>query len=141
MSENFVWTARGGKFNQDVSSITLVNNTLLNDDVTVPAGRRWLILGIRAVNDDDVDRVITIWKYLEAAATNPICVLMQGTATAGGGSVVFPNSQDSASYPSHLPHLCKEGNMIRVQWAAGGASAGSVDANGLIMEYLELNVS
>lgn len=142
MSSKFAWTFQGGKLVQAVTSVTLVNNTALTIDITVPTGKRWILLGIKAVNCDDVSRVIVMTKYKESAKTN-VVVLYGSPSVAAGAMVVWPattaasTSRWSASMPGEI---LEPGNTITVQWVAGGVSAGATDADGLVIEYLEVDI-
>ncbi len=127
---------------QAVTSVVLVNNTALTIDTTVPVGKRWLLLNIRATNPDNVDRVIDIWKYLEAAKTNAIKRYGRFTAVGTAEYVNIPNSDvDNLTDNRFLttPEVLDVGNTIYVNWGAGGASAGATDVNGLVIEYLEID--
>lgn len=141
MSEPMKWVFPGGQFKQEVTSVVLVNDTAKTIDLLVPAGKYWIILDIKAINGDDVARNILISKYLEAAATNLIGVLYDAARNAGAHAY-FPN-MDNANYPRHVAsspaELAIGGNIIRITWAAGGASTGATDADGLVIEYLEVN--
>lgn len=142
--ELFAWIFLGGALKQDVTSVTLVNNTQKVVDITCPANKRRLILNIKAVNCDDVARNIQIWKFKEAACTNLISLLLSVAAVAAADFVNYPNTTTGSSYVNsagNVPQLLEAGNTIRIIWAAGGASTGATDADGLVVEYLEVDVS
>lgn len=142
MSDVLALIFPAGELKQAVTSITLVNNTAKTQDVTVPAGVMWKVLNIKAINQDDVNRNITIVKYKEAAKTNFIKNLAyKANVAAGGGSLQWPNTQSGNDFPSAWhEEIAVTGNTYAITWAAGGASTGSVDADGLVIEYLELHM-
>lgn len=144
------WTfPHAGKLVQDVTSITLANNTAKTEDNTVPANKRWLLLNIRITNPDDVTRTVTVYKYKEAAKTN-IIKQWEGVDIATTGAINLPKNQmlADANKGSNRAHaefpkqgdVCDAGNTISVTWAAGGASSGGTDADGLVLEYLEVDM-
>lgn len=139
---SLVHTFPGGKPEQSVTSITLVNNTQKIQLVTVPTGKIWILLGIKVRNPDDVDRAVTIRKYKEAAKTNEIAVLFSvSLATGVAGHWPTEGLSSTASRPSSTKpaEIMIAGNSLEITWAAGGASAGGTDADGLVIEYLELD--
>lgn len=130
----------GGELVQDVTSVVLVNNTTKTIDKTVPDNRKWIILSIRAMNPDDVQRNITITKFKEAAKTNTI-KRYNVAATAASSLLQWPSGPFTAAFArkSSAPfEVLVTGNTIEIVWVAGGASAGGTDADGLIVEYLEV---
>lgn len=137
----FVWTFPGGKLKQPVTSLTLVNNTEKVEDIAVPTGKIWVLLSVKARNPDDVTRDISVRTYKEAAKTNQISILT--TQTVVPASVVqWPNTDPSSLYrqiPSVPAELLAAGNVLEITWAAGGASAGGTDADGLVIAYLEID--
>jgi len=140
-SDVFAWTFPGGKLKQEVTSITLANNTAKVVDVIVPPGKRWLLLGIKAVNDDNVTRVIDIFLYKEDSKTNKLRHLA-GESVSQYDVLQYPNCKTGYSNRLDLPSLIvlDPDNTINVTWAAGGASSGSTDADGLVIEYLEITI-
>lgn len=141
MSPSFVFTHPAGKLKQDVTSVTLVNNTAKTVVATVPDRKRWILLSVKAVNADDVTRTITINVYKEAAKTNLLrCLAYAACPTVT--SLVWPNPYSASVEWSKTMWWCDvilaEGNTIEVIWGAGGASTGSVDADGLVIECLEI---
>lgn len=140
MTENqFAWTFPAGNIHQEVTSVPLVNNTELIIDVSVPTGKIWFLLGVKAVNGDDVARDITIVIYKEAAKTNLLKTLNYAN-TADGVSLQWPASNNSATLVGmYSPQILVAANKISITWAAGGASTGATDADGLIIEYLEID--
>lgn len=136
------WTFPGGKPKQEVTSVTLVNNTAKTVDMTVPSGKQWILLGVRIANMDDVDRACTIRKYVTAGKTSLIAQLFSATLTATGGRGHFPGTSTSVStrhVASNPSEFMVDGNTLSIVWAAGGASAGVVDVDGLVVEYLEVD--
>lgn len=136
----YVWLA--GKKKDNVTSITLVNDTAKTQDVTVPTGKAWLLLAFSVTNPDNVARDVTVTLYKEAAKTNVLQVLgvkaaMDANAAAryhGPGNLTNYSQGDLYALP------LEAGNTISVTWAAGGASAGATDADGLVVEVMEIPV-
>jgi len=117
-----------------MSEVVAHTVVLLSHDITVPAGKRWQLLTVKASQNDDVARAIRIHIYKEAAATNKIFELAYDAAVATAGVLCWPN-KDYAPFPVILV----AGNMIRIQYVAGGASSGSVDADGVVITYIEVD--
>lgn len=131
-----------GKLQQSVTSVTVANNTAKTIDTTVPSGKRWILLSIRVTNPDDVQRTINIYKFKEAAKTNEIARFISN-ATNAGGRVHWPYNASPISsrvIPSSPAEIFDAGNTLSVVWAAGGVSGGGTDADGLVIEYLEVDV-
>lgn len=126
---------------QLVTSITLVNNTGKTQDTTTPAGKRWLILSIKAFNIDDVARNIKIVKWLEAGKTNILQQIAFHADVAQNHQLSWPiNQVDVEEYTESFYTLIMDaGNTLTVTWPTGGASTGGVDADGLVIEYLEID--
>lgn len=130
-----------GHLVQSVTKITLVNNTQLITDLTVPAGKRWRLLNIIAHNPDDVDRGIDMWKYVEAAKTN--LIKRYQFRTVGASEYInWPGMGDTYEWPPHgnVPEILDEGNTISIVHYAGGASTGGSRNDGLVIEYLEIDI-
>jgi len=142
MPEPIQYIAQGGRLVQKVVSITLVNNVTLNEHVDVPANKRWVILGIRAVNCDDVNRAMAFEVYKEAAGTNLLRRLTYNTGIlANGAALQYPSyGTDTGSTNHYGPVILQGGNRITTIFVAGGASTGGTDADGLIVEYLEYDM-
>lgn len=138
---NFAWNFQGGKLNQSVISVTLVNNTAKTIDITVPAGKRWMFLGLKITNPDNVARNINVHLYKEAGKTNLIKRILVQTGVAASGERYYPNSVTATLtvMSFYVPTFLEGGNTIESVWAAGGASAGGTDADGLVIEYLEID--
>ena len=137
------FTFPGGKLKQEVTSITLVNNVIYIHDETVPTGKLWILLGIKFVNGDNVTRTVTINKYKTASKALLLAKLASEIDLAANGGVRhWPNLnvtgavRGAATKPAEF---LAAGNTLEVKWAAGGASAGFVDADGLAIEYLEID--
>lgn len=135
-------TMLGGRLVQKVVSITLANNTGLLEHTNVPANKRWLLLGIKVNNPDDVARYVVIFKYKEAARTNLIRMLAINTALGANAELCWPNTDADITIGSPANHteIFVGGNVLTVNWVAGGASAGGTDADGLVIEYIEYDM-
>jgi len=137
------WIFLGGKKINNITSVTLVNNTAKDVDITVPTGKRWMILGVRAVNADSVNRVMYTFIYNEAAKTSLIEILDDPGTINAGSSWQWPSGRAPTSlHISSAWHIIilEAGNTINIHYNAGGASAGSVDADGLVVQALEIDV-
>lgn len=130
-----------GKIGQEVTSVTLANNTAKTVDTTVPAGKKWILISIKITNPDDVQRTCSMYKYKEAAKTNVIKIY-DSSAVGAGGTAQHPNSitgvRTATEFHPQPAEILAPGNTISVGWAAGGASSGGTDADGLVIEYLEV---
>lgn len=136
------WTFPAGKLKQEVTSITVVNATAKTVDTTVPTGKMWILLAVKMVNPDDVARVGVITKWKEAAKTNRLKTYISASISAGVTNQ-FPSNPANTNqqrYPSNPAEMLMAGNTIEVTWASGGASTGGTDADGLVIEYLEIDV-
>ena len=138
----FVWTFSGGKPVQEVTSVPLVNNTALTIDKTVPAGKIWLLKSIKIVNPDDVGRSVTVVIYKEVAKTNTLDLIISGITITAAATRMLPSfiaTSWASSSGLFKDKMMVAGNVLSITWAAGGASAGGTDADGLIVEYLEID--
>lgn len=139
----FTWTFPGGKLKQEVTEVILVNNVTKTIDVLVPAGKIWILLGVKLLNPDDVDRTVNIYKYKEAAKTNLIATLFTAAITAvtelGHWPFVGAAGNTMRSFPTNPAEMLASGNVLSIVWTTGGASAGGTDADGLVVEYLEID--
>lgn len=128
----------GGEIVSNLTSVTLVNNTLKQVDITVPAGKRWYLFGGSITNPDDVGRNCTIFV---TDGTAILYRILKDQAIGATASAYFPNTEatvsqiGSGAYP--LPLLA--GYMISFYWAAGGASAGGVSASGAVAMVVEVD--
>jgi len=132
-----------GRLIQEVTSVTLVNNTALTIDKTVPSGKRRILLSFRMRNPDDVQRTISAIKYVEAAKTNWIKSYYLATALGATASIQWPGGTPSATAQLEASkpwELLDPGNTIAFTWASGGASTGAVGATDLVIEYLEIDL-
>lgn len=148
MSEQvYAWTFQGGDLKQVVTSVVLVNATAKTLDTVVPTGKRWKLLGVKAINGDDVTRDINVFIYKEPAKTNVLRKLIRIDAVlANGGVCQWPNYHVTTTATTgcnalHQPAevILAAGNVISVVWATGGASTGATDTDGLVIEYLEID--
>lgn len=144
VKKDLIATMQGGRLIQKVTSVTLVNNVTLNENVSVPAGKMWKLLSVKMMNPDDVARDFYIFKYLEVARTNLIKKLAQGVAIAANAAFYWPNARTNAATTDRQPlwhdEFLAEFNTLNFNWSAGGASAGGTDADGLVLEYLEYDM-
>lgn len=138
----FVWTFQGGKKVVNVTSVTVVNNTLKSVLKTVPVGKRWMLLSIKVVNPDDVNRSITVRHWLEVAATNLIKILVYNAAIGTGAALQYPINIEGTYIYKFIPSLeiLDAGETLGAVWGAGGASAGGTTADGLVIEYMEMDM-
>jgi hypothetical protein len=119
-----------------ITSVTLVNNTEKIIDISVPTGERWQILSLRFLNPDDVQRACSFKVFKEAAKTNFVVWLLAPALTAGAAGQ-WPSNTSSTTTMTIPPAILAEGNIIEAKWAAGGASAGGTDADGLVVNYIK----
>lgn len=135
-----VWTFPGGQKVKAITSLTLVNNTAKNLDLLCGTGKIIIILHVRAINADNVNRGVLIRHYNEAAATNLISMVCSATIVTLE-VLQWPNTDmdELQSTTLFYPLILVAGNILRISWAAGGASAGATDADGLVIEYLEID--
>jgi len=136
MSETFAWVFPGGRLQREIQDVTVTNNTTKTIYVTVPAGKLWLLLGVRMVNPDDVARALSL--QVRDSDDNLICVLATKN-TSSNQALQWPNTASSDNEKRNPTfQLLKGGDKLRCNWPAGGASSGGTASPGLIVEYLEL---
>lgn len=142
MKKVFAETFESGSIEADPVSITLVNNTQKTQDFSVATDCIYELIAIKATNPDDVARVVTIELFKEVAKTNHIATLGSGSVNAGS-RLSWPGNSVSAAQNWLQPRPCLLGPnwTIRVTWAAGGASAGGTDADGLVVWYRKLSLT
>lgn len=141
MKEVFAQIFPSGSIEQSVTSITLVNNTAKTQDITVPADERWSVESILAINADNVDRAISV-KVFKTASKSILLRYIANVSVTTLQRLMLPNNSAATtqSYGWQAGMTLEEGNTIEVIWAAGGASAGSVDADGLVICYRKLTM-
>lgn len=143
MSRQFVRTFPGGELKQEVTSLTLVNATTKNLNISVPAGKQWILISIRMVNADDVNRLCWVTLYKEVAKTNVLLDNLLNSTLGATAAQIWPNQQTTTTVVNvaNLPMLLvlKAANTLSFTWASGGASTGATDADGLVVTYLELD--
>ena len=133
MTDTIFTYPAGLKFKTTVP-VTLVNNTQKVEEVAPAAGKRWLLLNIKLTNSDDVAREIEIITL----DTVDVLSLLWTDAAVGAGAV---KNWPDIDYPWHPVILDGTvGDKLRITWAAGGASAGGTDADGLVVQALEIDV-
>lgn len=144
VKEDIIHTMLGGRLIQEVTSVTLANNTAYNVYNAVPAGKRRILLSFRVMNPDNVARAVTVSKFKEVARTNEIKrVVYVAALGASGGILQWPlgaNTQSEARESNRPFELYNENNVLAIQYAAGGASAGGTDADGIVIEWLEFDM-
>jgi hypothetical protein len=128
-----------GTVENRVTSLTLVNNTAKEVLFTVPAGERWMLISAKYTNPDDVNRAVTLELHKEAAKTNYIKKYQSGTVNAGAiqqypSGALANTTQNQSAIPYEL---LGAGNTLRLYFAAGGASAGGTDADGIVITVLK----
>lgn len=119
-----------------VRSITVGNNNVVEEDVTVPAAERWKILCVKMQNPDNVARVCYVRHYTTAALAVHIRPLIW-ISVPTGDLATFPNNVTGHSdLPAWCDVILDEGETLQCVWSPGGASAGGTAAAGLVVEYL-----
>lgn len=111
---------------------TFVNNTALSVEITVPENEIWFLSVLTAKNGDSVDRNLTVTTRYYEHGTASIERLASAVTVASGGYGTAPHFIDDSPQTQRQIWLLG-GETIRVQWAAGGASAGG--AGFLHMKY------
>lgn len=121
-----------GNFKKNKTSVTLVNNTLKNQDITVPAGKVWTVLRGQIYNGDDVARNCNVICY--DSTPTEMATLHTDAALAATTRIQFPRlNQNAAEDPMKQPLVLEAGDYVRFQFKAGGASSGGT---GLIMLHV-----
>lgn len=128
----------GGALKDNYASVTLANDTAKNELKTVPPGKRWYLFGGRITNGDDVNRQVYIQLF--NADDKNIGQLAKSQTVNAGAVLCYPNTEavvtqmGSGAYPVPM----KAGDYIKINWAAGGASAGGdSDTSALVVELNE----
>ena len=134
-----------GKLVQDVTSVTLVNNTAKTEDVTVPANKKWLLLWLKVENPDDVNRLVTVNIWNESGKTTRILARLLYATVSNGQRAHWPlnlsgTNDDTMFNHAWSPVVLDAGDTIEVIWGAGGASTGATDADALVICYIEVPV-
>lgn len=112
-----------GKFKKNKANVTLANNTLKDEDVTVPAGLEWTVLRGQIYNGDDVARDCSVICY--DSADVEMRTLDIEAALAATTRRQFPrNNQTTIEDPYRNPLVLEAGDYVRFKFKAGGASAG-----------------
>lgn len=142
MDEVFAHSFPAGEVACDVTSVTLANNTAKQNLITVPANTIWVLQSLKVTNPDDVNRVITIILYKEAALTNIIAGLASETvATTARLQIPHNTPGNTVEFNHNIKDMVLgPGNTIWINWAAGGASAGGTDADGQVIFYRKFTV-
>lgn len=142
MKKDFSEIFPSGTVDARVTSLTLVNNTLKTLNVSVPTDELWALQTITMTNPDNVDRVCYARLFKEVAKTNMITQLMSGTVAAAS-RLCYPNNAIAETHNNQTGEQLLLGpNMtIGFTWAAGGASAGGTDADGLVVFVRKLTLT
>ena len=112
-----------GKFKKNKANVTLVNNVLKNDDVTVAAGLEWTVLRGQIYNGDNVNRDCSVVCYDSAGVEMRVLDIEAALVTVTRRQ--FPrNNQTTVEDPYRNPLVLEAGDYVRFQFKAGGASAG-----------------
>ena len=114
----------GGAIESNRTVTPLVNNTVLDVHIEVPATKRWYLFGGRITNGDNVAR--NCYVTIQNKANENVLQLFRDQALGAGGDGYFPNSEATVIqlagglYPLPL----SAGMAVHFHYAAGGASAG-----------------
>ncbi len=130
----------GAKKQNNVTNVVLVNNTAKTIDLSPGAGIRWLVLNARQVNGDNVNRNVNMTHIIGSFTLKQ---MIQNNSLATGEPQHYPSlahasGQETAGVWN--PIIVEGAEFIRSVWAAGGASAGFDDADGLVLEVLEMAI-
>ena len=138
---DLIYIFQGGRKVDSVTSVTLVNNVTKTIDTTVPTGKRWFLIQVKTSNVDNVARVLTVRVYKEAGKTN-ILRILGSKSSLQNERMQYPSSITGDAKVTWFPAvvILDEGNTITAEYTAGGASAGGTDADGLVIEYLEMSM-
>lgn len=119
---NFSWMFPGGRVVDNRSTTALVNNTVKSESITVPANKRWLVIGGAMQNADNVTRICQAVVYNEADQLL-FQIFYASLATTVRG--YFP-SEASDTYRTAIcyPLILEAGQYAKLTWQAGGASTG-----------------
>ena len=133
-----------GRIRRNQTTVTLVNNTQLQEVIGTTAGERWVLEFIKLTNPDDVNRRVTIILYGDVALTVELLTLFDETVNAGA-EAVWPrkNHADDQDVMWNIDYgaiILDRVNALRITWYAGGASAGGADVDGLIVSAVEVRV-
>lgn len=131
---NQVFTFPGGQLISNQADITLVNNTLLTTDITVPANMRWKLWCGESLNADNVGRRLEI-NIVEGAEI--IHIVFDADIPAGNRQT-YPNTTVAARMSAGLPIPMSAGQILRFVYSAGGASAGGTGKISAIVTQLRV---
>lgn len=140
MENVFSETFPSGTVKVAETSITLVNNTAKTQDVSVPTDTIWHVQNIKVVNADDVARAVTIAIY-KTSSKNILIGQCYFVSVSAGGLLNVPNNQANTAFMNAWANglTLPAGTTISITWAAGGASTGAVDPDGLVILYRQLS--
>lgn len=130
-------TFPAGKSKKNITEVTLVNNTAKYQNVTVPAGKRWLVLQVKQKNIDDVAR--NCYARVFDVSDEEEGYLYPTQSVAAGEYIIWPAKEhNNVTVLNPAAVLIMEaGDYLVFNWAAGGVSAGAT-ADAIIMKVLEL---
>ena len=126
----------GGERSDNYGPSTLVNNTQLIRDITIPAGERWVVYSASITNGDNVSRAISV--FIWNSSTQLIDWMALGQALAAGAEMVFPNMVATAGMAQVHPIILEAGDVIKIRFAAGGASAGGTAKSAVISRLVKV---
>jgi len=125
----------------DITSLTLVNNTAKTIDITCGANNRWILKSILQKNCDDIQRNCYVTHKTAAGIT--IVFLIQGNALVALAEQNWPSlalvDLTEVGNPG-FDYILEATEFIRLAWDAGGASTGATDADGVIVQVMEMDI-
>lgn len=130
---------QGGYKKNNVTSVTLVNNTTKTLDLSPGAGKRWQLLRFICYNPDDVARNVSVNQ--RDASDTVIDSVIASSAFNPGTFQCAPAAAHNlvTETAGHFDGgIIEDDEYMRVTWAAGGASSGGTDADGLVMQVMEI---
>ena len=117
---DFCWI---GKFKKNKADVALANNTLKDEDVTVPANIEWTVLRGQIYNGDNVASDCSIIAY--DSADVELKILDIEAALGATTRRQFPrNNQTTIEDPYRIPLVLEAGDYVQFKFKAGGVSAG-----------------
>jgi len=136
MSEKVAWTFPAGRLVLNKTDVVLVNNVTKDEIITVPTGKRWIVLYGKMHNADDVDRSCYV-MYRDSADVE-ILRLLAVTLIAATDSRTFPGGIGNYTPQLTFPVIADAGMDFQFHWDAGGASAGGTAT--IFLVVLEIDI-